>query len=328
MKAIQIEQFGGPEVLQLVEQPQPQPAADEVLIELQAIGVNRADILRRSGAYHHAAQLPLVLGGEGSGIIREGGSAVVDFRPGDRVLAMRGRPGGYAEYVAAPVSRVVRIPEEVDWASAAALPTAWLTAWYCVRHLARLQAGETILIHAAASGVGDAAVQIARHLDAKVIATAGSDEKIAWARANGADWGINYEKQDVVAETRAITGDKGVEVALDAVGGRAFAASLKVVGYAGRAVALANVTLEDSVVNTRDFYPKNATIYGFQIYNLMERSGYDPRPDLDELLRLVAGGKLKVHIDRVFPLAEAGEAHRYLEQRRNRGKLILRPGIA
>jgi len=231
----------------------------------------------------------------------------------------------YAEYIAAPANCVIRIPAGVDWAAAASLPTAWLSAWYCMRHLARLQAGETILIHAAASGVGDAAVQIAKHLGARVIATAGSDEKVAWARANGADWGINYERQDVVAETKTITEDKGVEVVLDAVGGRAFSASLKAIGYTGRVVALANVTLEDSVISTRDFYPKNVTIYGFQISNLMKRGGYDPRPDLEELMRRVAAGRLQVHVDRVFSLAEAGEAHRYLEQRRNRGKVILTP---
>ena len=325
MKAVRIEQFGGPEVLRLADVPRPQPGDNEVLIELQAIGVNRVDILRRSDTYHRRAQLPFVPGNEGSGIVREVGPAITEFKPGDRALAFGGRPGCYAEYVAAPANRVVHVPEAVDWVSAAALPTAWLSAWYCVRRLARLQAGETILIHAAASGVGNAATQIAKQLGAQVIATAGSDEKVAWARANGADWGINYEQQDVVAETKAITGDKGVEVVLDAVGGRTFPISLKAVAYAGRVVALANVTLEDSVINTRDFYPKNATIYGFQIGNLMERDGYDPRPDLNELLRLVADGQLRAHVDRTFSLAEAGEAHRYLEQRRNRGKVILTP---
>jgi NADPH2:quinone reductase len=326
MKAVQLEEFGGPEVMAFTDIPQPQPEADELLIEIRAAGVNRVDILTRSGAYHGATQLPMVLGREGSGIVREVGSAVTDFASGDRVLAFLGRPGYYAELVAARAEHVVRMPDSVDWPAAAALPTAWLTSWYCVRNLAQLQKDETILIQAAASGVGEAAVQIAKHLGGKVIAAAGSDEKVAWAQSIGADWGINYSRQDIVAETKAITGDKGVEVVLDAVGGLVFPTSLKVVGHGGRVVALANVTLEDSVVNTRDFYPKNAIIYGFQLSNLREHSGYDARTDLEELVAVVGAGKLQVNVDRVLSLAEAAEAHRYLEERRNRGKVILIPG--
>jgi NADPH2:quinone reductase len=129
---------------------------------------------------------------------------------------------------------------------------------------------------------------------------------------------------DVAAETARITDNKGVDVVLDAVGGRVFALSLKAVGRHGRVVTLANVNLEDSVVNTRDFYPKNATIYGFQIANLIQE-GYDPHKDLDELMRLVVSGTLQVHVDRVFPLERAPEAHAYLEERRNRGKVVLAP---
>jgi len=325
MKAVRVEQFGGPDVLRVAELPAPEPRDDEVVIELEAAGVNRLDVLVRSGGYHRGGQPPLVPGVEGSGVIRQVGSAVTGFAAGDRVLAFGGRPGFYAEYVAVSGRRVVRRPEGLDPAAAAALPTAWLSAWYCLRHLARPGPGQRVLVYAAASGVGDAAVQVAKHLGAEVIAVAGSDDKLAWTLANGADHAINHARQDVLAATMALTDGEGVEVVLDAVGGRTFAEALKTAGHGGRVVCLANVALESSRVDTRDFYPKNLAIYGFQVTNLIERGGYDPRGDLEELADLAAQGHLNVHVDQVFPLEHAAEAHRYLEARRNRGKVILEP---
>jgi NADPH2:quinone reductase len=325
MKAMQVERFGGPEVLRIVDLPEPKPEPDEVVLEVRAAAVNRVDILLRSGRYHTPPALPFVPGREASGVIKSIGPDVQGLRPGEHAVAFAGRQGAYAELMPVSAARAFRMPAELDWAAAASLPIAWLTAWVCLRHVAAVQPDETVLVHAAASGVGDAGVQIARHLGARVIATAGSGEKLDWAKANGADWGVNYRDQDVAAEVARITERRGVDVVLDAVGGKAFPLSLKAVGSRGRVVALANVTLEDSVVNTIDFYPKNATIYGFQIANLMQE-GYDPRPDLEELMGLVASGELEVHVDRVFPLEAAGEAQSYLEQRRNRGKVVLVPG--
>ena len=143
---------------------------------------------------------------------------------------------------------------------------------------------------------------------------------------NGADEGINHAREDVLERTRAIAGEGGVEVVLDTVGGSTFGESLKVVGHGGRVVTLANVALEQSRIDTRDFYPKNATIYGFQITNLIQHLGYDPRDDLGELAGLVARNKLEIHVDRTFPLERAADAHRHLEERRNRGKVIIHPG--
>lgn len=287
--------------------------------------MNRADVLTRSGGYHVAGQPPIVPGFEGSGIVREIGPAVAGVSIGDRVLAFGGRPGFYAEYVAVSQRRVVKVPEDLDWDSAAALPVAPLSAWYCLRRLAQLRSGESVLIRAAASGVGDAAVQISKHLGATVIATAGSDEKVAWALENGADEEINHAREDVLGRVREIAGEGGIEVVLDTVGGRVFGESLKLAGHGGRVVALANVALEESTIDTRDFYPKNVTIYGFQITNLMQHLGYDPRGDLEELAGLVARGKLKINVDKAFPLEEAGDAHRYLEGRRNKGKVMIHP---
>ena len=158
-----------------------------------------------------------------------------------------------------------------------------------------------------------------------MIATAGSDEKVACALESGADEGINHSSEDVLERTREIVGEAGVEVVLDTVGGRVFGESLKLAGHGGRAVALANVALEESRIDTRDFYPKNVTIYGFQITNLMQRLGYDPRADLAELADLAAEGTLEVHVDQDFALEEAADAHRHMEARRNMGKVMIHP---
>ena len=323
MKAVQIERFGGPEVLEVAEISSPEPQGDEILLEVEAAGVNRADLLTRAGLYHRAGHPPLVPGFEGSGVVREVGDSAERFAPGDRVFAFGGRPGFYAERVAVSQRCAVGVPDDLDFISAAALPTAPLSAWYCLKHLARLGAGEKVLVYAAASSVGDAAVQIAKLTGAEVVAVAGSEEKVAWALQNGADHGVNYAECDVLSEIDSIFEEGGVDVVLDAVGGIRFAEALKAVGHGGRVVALANVALEPSPVDTRDFYPKNVTIHGFQLTNLVERLGYDLRDDLKELARLAARGELKVHVDASFPLAEAAEAHRHMEGRRNRGKVIL-----
>ena len=324
MRAALVREFGGPEVLRAEEVPRPEPGEGEVLIQLEAAGVNRADVLTRSGGYHAAGQPPLVPGLEGSGVVREVGASVTSVAVGDRVFAF-GRPGFYAEYVAVPEGLVVGMPDGLDWESAAALPVAPLTAFYCLRRLARVEAGETVLVWAA-SGVGDAATQLAKASGATVIATAGSEEKVAWALENGADHRINHSAESVVDRVSELTGGAGAEVVLDTVGGARLRENLKVAGHGGRVVSLANVALEESVIDTRDFYPKNVTIHGFQVNNLIQRLGYDPRGDLAELVNEVVAGDLKIHIDRAFPLSEAAEAHRHLEGRLNRGKVVLRTG--
>jgi NADPH2:quinone reductase len=325
MQIVRVDAFGGPEVLKLVEADPLPLASGEVRIAARACGVNRADVLLRTGKYH-GASVPAFPGREAAGIVVETAPDVRDLATGDRVVAFRVRPGGYATEVVAPASRVVPVPEGVGFEAAASSPTSWLSAWYCLVRLARLDRGETVLVQGAASAVGHAAVQIGRWKGARVLATAGSAEKLEWLRGLGADVGIDYVAQDVAAEVARATGGKGCDVVLDAVGGRAFGASLKALAYRGRCVAMANVTTEDSVVNTRDFYPKNARILGFQISFLVDRDGWDPRPDLEELLGQFASGALAVHVDRAFPLADAAAAHRYLEERRNRGNVVLVAG--
>ena len=294
---------------------------------VEAVGVNRADVLARAGKYHRAGQPPLILGLECAGTVLAVGRDVPGIDAGDHVVA-RGainEPGFYAERAVIPADHVVGVPDEVDLPSAACLPTAWLSAWYCLRHLAEVQPGETVVVHAAASGVGSAAVQIATAAGATVIATAGSAEKVAWARSLGARDGLDTSVLDRAAVLDAIaaaTGGRGADVVLDTVGGDTFSDSLRAAGHGGRVVALANVALQASTVDTRDFYPKNVRILGFQITALMEH-GYDPRADLTELLDGVAGGRFTVPIDATFDLADAAGAHQLVESRKTRGKVVL-----
>lgn len=340
MRAVQVQQFGGPEQLRVVELADPAPGPREVLIAVAAAGVNRADVLVRSGGYHRSGRSPLVLGLEGAGTVVALGPGAADgpngetgaegregLAVGDRVVAMgaTNAPGFYAELALVPASRVFRVPDGVDLGAAAALPTAWLSAWYCLHRLAQVRPGETVLVHAAASGVGSAAVQIARDAGGTVLAAAGSPVKAAWARELGAHEALDSAalgSDGLVAEVRRLTDGRGADVVLDTVGGDTFAVSLRAAGHAGRVVALANVALAPSTVDTRDFYVKNAHIFGFQITDLIEH-GYDPRGDLGELLTAVAAGRFTVPVDATFPLAEAAEAHRHLERRQNRGKVLL-----
>jgi NADPH:quinone reductase len=327
MRAAMVQQFGGPEQLRLERQPDPTPGAGEVLLAVEAAGVNRADLLIRAGQYHRAAQPPLRLGVEGAGTVVALGAGVTDVAVGQRVVAMGpvNEPGFYAELAVVAAARVTPVPDSVALTTAAALPTAWLSAWYCLRTLAELRAGETVLIPAAASGVGSAAVRIAVDAGATVIGTARSAAKADWVRALGAQHALDtatLDSEGLLAEVARLTGGRGVDVVLDTVGGQTFADGLRAVGYAGRVVALANVAVAPSTVDTRDFYPKNVRILGFQLTNLIEH-GYDPRPDLTDLLDAVAAGRFEVPVDVVFPLAEAAEAHRYLERRANRGKVLL-----
>jgi NADPH2:quinone reductase len=324
MRVVQVAEFGPAQNLLLAEEPDPTPGPGQLLVSVEAAGVNRADLLFRSGRYHSGPPLPAIVGSEGAGTVVAVGADVTGFSVGDRVLAFGGigAPGFYRELAVVDPNQAVLIPANVPTSAAASLPVAWLSAWHCLRVLAELRAGETVLIHAAASGVGSAAVQIAKDVGATVIGVVGSADKQRWISELGADHTLNRREADIVAEVDRITGGRGVDVALDAVGGDAFAQSLKAVAAGGRVVALANVALAPSTVDTRDFYPKNVRINGFQLTNLM-RSGWDPKPELRELLDAVHDGRFTVPIDAAFPLADAAKAHLLLESGDTQGKVVL-----
>ncbi|WP_329342367.1 zinc-binding dehydrogenase [Streptomyces sp. NBC_00663] len=330
MRAVRIDAFGGPEVLVEVEVPDPVPGPGEVLVRVAAAGVNRVDALVRAGVYHRAGRPPLIPGAEASGVVAGVGEGVTGVAVGQRVIALDGgkSPGFYAQLAVVPATQVVALPDGVALTEAATLPIAWLSAWYCVRHLARVGKDDTVVVKAAASGVGTAAVQIAAETGARVIALAGSAEKAAWSGEFGADVVVDtsaHPGDAEVEEVLRLTGGRGAEVVLDTVGGAAFGRSLRQAGPGGRVVALANVALEPSTIDTRDFYPKNVTIHGFQLTNLQVQ-GYDPRADLGELADRVAAGAYRVPVETVLPLAQARAAHERLESRANRGKIVLAVG--
>ncbi|MFC9842381.1 zinc-binding alcohol dehydrogenase family protein [Streptomyces sp. NPDC060223] len=327
MRAVRIDEFGGPEVLVPVEVPHPVAGPGQVLVRVVAAGVNRVDALVRAGVYHRAGRPPLIPGVEAAGTVAAVGEGVTGVSVGQRVMALDGvnAPGFYAELAVVPAEQVTVLPDGVGLTEAATLPVAWLSAWYSLRRLARVTKDDTVVVKAAASGVGSAAVQIAAEAGARVIAIAGSPQKAAWAAEFGADSFIDtsaHPEDAEVEEVLRLTDGRGADVVLDTVGGRAFGRSLREIAHGGRVVALANVALEPSTVDTRDFYPKNASILGFQLTNL-QIHGYDPRADLRELAERVAAGTYRVPVEAVFPLEQARAAHERLEQRDNRGKIVI-----
>lgn len=324
MRAVQLTEFGPAHTMRPSEIPDPTAGLGEIVVALSAASVNRADLLYRSGKYHAGPPLPAVLGAEGAGTVAEIGPGVAGFEIGDRavVWGASGAPGCYAERAAVSADKALKIPPEVELVDAAAVPIAWLSAWYCLHHLLELRDGDTVLITAAASGVGSAAIQIARDVGATVIAVVGHDDKAPWVTDLGANHVLNRLRDDVVDQVRNLTSGSGADAALDLTGGETFSACVRAVGHSGRVAAMANVALAPSTLDTRDFYPKNARIFGFQITNLMDH-GYDPRPDLGELLDAVATGRFTVPIDATFPLARAADAHRHMEGRGARGKVML-----
>ena len=322
MKAIQVTQVGGPEVLTLVDAPVPDPKPNEALVQIEAAGVNFIDVYFREGRY--PAPLPFINGQEGAGLVVAVGSDVTTLRLGDRV-AYTSALGSYAEYAAVPDRSLVKIPDELDFNQAAAAMLQGMTAHYLSHSTYPIKSGDTVLIHAAAGGVGLLLVQMAKKLGARIIATAGSEEKAHLARDAGADEVIIYTEQDFETETQRLTEGQGVHVVYDGVGKDTFAKDLSVLrprgylvlfGGASGAVApfdLLELTKHGSLFVTRP---------SLQHY-VATREELEQRAN--EVLQMIVGGELKLRISKTYPLAEAETAHRDLEGRKTTGKLLLIP---
>ncbi|HSJ37763.1 MAG TPA: quinone oxidoreductase [Planococcus sp. (in: firmicutes)] len=324
MKVIQFEQYGGPEVLQYIEQERPKPGDNEVLVEVKAIGINYADTARREGQYVVPTPLPYVPGSEVAGVIAEVGSNVTGFKVGMRVSALI-ESGGYADFVALDENGLIPMPDDVDFEQAVALPLQGLSAYHILKTMGRLAPGETVLIHAAAGGVGAIAVQLAKLFGAgKIIATASSDEKLEHAKAMGATHLVDYSKEDWVDEVKSITDNKGVDLALEMVGGEVFNKTLKCLAPFGRLVIFGAASGEQVEFHPGQLMRKNQSVIGFFLPQIMRKPELFQQ-SFKELLGYMATGQLKLTIGGSYPLADAAEVHRLLQSRKTIGKLVLKP---
>lgn len=330
MKAVAIREAGGPEMLVEVERPTPVPAAGEVLIEVAAAGVNYPDVMQRLGRYPPPADASDLPGLEVAGRVAATGAAVSRWKAGDRVCALV-NGGGYAEYCVAPDAQCLPVPDGVDLTQAAALPETTFTVWTNLFQRAHLGSGETVLVHGGTSGIGTTAIQIARARGARVFVTAGSDEKCAACLALGADRAFNYRTTDFVAEAKAATGGRGVDVVLDIVGGDYMQRNFEVLAVDGRLTLVGQLRGPKSQINTVPFFLKRLT---------MTASTLRARPAADKaalageveahVWPLVAAGRVRMPIHAAFPLAAAAEAHRLMESSGHIGKIVLtvRPASA
>jgi NADPH2:quinone reductase len=321
MKAIRIHQFGPSEdVLQYEDVPVPEPKAGEVLVKVEAASLNRADLSLRKGAYRISPdQLPVIPGREFAGTVAKLGAGVNEYKVGERVV---GYPslGGYAEYATAQTSEVRPVADGVTSAQAAALPTAFLTAWFGLLTDGALKSGDWLLVQGGSSGVGTAAIQIAKHMGAKVIAATGSEEKSRRLRQLGADVTIDVSENDFLPEVMRVTNSRGVDVVLEMIGGDVYRKSLQALAPGGRLVSIGGAfgPIPDSPPVLSD--GRKAT--RFSITNYLKTKPEDFR-QLDDILNLVAEKKFQVPVDKSFPLAETRAAQRYLEGREHFGKVLL-----
>lgn len=326
MRAIQITAPGGPEVLQPCERPQPEVRAGELLIAVQASGVNRPDVLQRKGLYPMPPGVSDLPGLEVAGTVAGGSAedlAAAGLAIGDAVCALVAG-GGYAEFCTAPAGQCLPVPQGLNMVQAASLPETFFTVWQNVFHIARLQAGETLLVQGGSSGIGVTAIQLAKAFGCQVIVTAGSDEKCTACVALGADHAINYRTQDFVAETRRLTGGKGADVVLDMVAGDYIARELQCMADDGR---LALIAVQGGTASAIDA--------GLVLRKRLSLTGSTLRPRsvayktvLAQALKaqvwpLIESGRVKPVIHQVFPAALAADAHSLMESSTHVGKIVL-----
>jgi NADPH:quinone reductase-like Zn-dependent oxidoreductase len=342
MKAVIFKEHGGPEVLQYSEAPSPAIRANEVLVEVRACALNHLDVWARRGLPGIEIPLPHILGNDIAGVVREAGELVTWVRPNDEVMLQPGvscghcieclrgldnlcpeydilgyrRDGGYAELVAAPGVNVIPKPQNLSWEEAAALPLVTVTAWHMLVGRARVKPGEDVLIHAAGSGVGSIGIQVARLHGARVIATAGSDEKLDKARDLGADEVVNYTREDWPKEVRRLTGKRGVDVVFEHTGAATWPGSLASLAKDGRVVTCGATSGFDARTDLRQVFYRHLSLLG---------SFMGSKAELLDAMKFIESGKIRAVVDRVLPLQEARRAHELIEDRAQFGKLVLVP---
>ncbi|AJY08307.1 MULTISPECIES: quinone oxidoreductase family protein [Burkholderia] len=325
MKAVRFYKTGGPETLVYEDVPDPSLADDEVLIRVEAAGVNFADVMRRRGDdYPEPSPTPFTLGAEVAGTIAAVGKAVTSLPVGTPVMAAPGA-GGYAQYARVPAGIVIPLPPGLDAVRASALVAHGLTAALVLRKAARLLPGETVLVEAAAGGVGSLAVQLAKLYGAgKVIAAASTPAKRALAESLGADATVDYTAPDWAAQVRALTNDKGVDIVLETAGGDNLAEAFKSMAPFGRLIFIGQSSGKSSLIDPWTLTVPNHTITSFYVGAYLAFSELI-QSTLSELIGLVLSGKVTLQTEMVLPLSQAAEAHRLLEGRHTMGKVVLQP---
>lgn len=340
MKAAFFKEHGGAEKILYDDYRDPVAGPGEVLVRVRACGLNHVDMLLLDGRFPPPEGLPHVNGCEVTGTVETTGPAVKGLAQGQRVIVFPGfacgsceyclrgertvcvkygylgahKDGGYAELVKAPAHNILPLPETISFEAGAALPMAMLTSWHALSAKAKLKPGQTVLVQAAGSGVGSAAIQIARLCGARVIATVGSDDKIEFAKALGAERVVNYRTQDFVEETKKWTNRRGVDVVVEHIGGETFERSTYALTRLGTLVSIGSHDTHWGRLDLRHVYSKNLRILGTNLGSILE---------LQTILDYVAGGRLKPVIDRAFPLKDARAAVQHVLDRKNKGKVLL-----
>jgi len=340
VKAAFFKEHGGAEKILYDDYRDPAPAPTEVVVRVRACALNHVDMLLLDGRFPPPEGLPHVNGCEVTGTVETTGPAVKGLAQGQRVIVFPGfacgsceyclrgertvcvrygylgahKDGGYAELVKAPAQNILPLPEAIAFEAGAALPMAMLTSWHALIAKAELKPGQTVLVQAAGSGVGSAAIQIARLTGARVIATVGSDDKIEFAKALGAERVVNYRTQDFVEETKRWTDKRGVDVVVEHIGGETFERSTYALTRLGTLVSIGSHDTHWGRLDLRHVYSKNLRILGTNLGTILE---------LQTILDYVAGGRLKPVIDRAFPLKDARLAVQHMHDRKNKGKVLL-----
>ncbi len=322
MKAAVIHENGGPEVLRYEDVPDPECPDGCVIVDMEAISIEGGDLLARARGALPA--VPHIVGYLSAGTVTEVGAGVEDRAVGDRVAALNAF-GSHAARRAVPAAMTWPIPDGLDAARAACVPVAFGTAYECLFTAGNLAEGQTALIHAGAGGVGMAAIQLAKQAGATVISTASSDEKLDRLKALGLDHGINYATEDFVKRTNELTESRGVDVALDSVGGQNLVDSVGVLAYRGRLVSVGVSSRAGSAIEAQSLWTRNNSLHGVFLGGAILPEYPRIHTMIGDMLQRVASGGLKVEIDRSFPLADAAAAHAYVESRKAFGRVVITP---
>jgi NADPH:quinone reductase len=322
MKAAVFYEIGGPEVFRYEEVDDPVVRPGGLLVEVAAVGIQGGDLLHRQGGV--LATTPHVVGYQASGVVRDVGEGVDDFAVGDAVVATMGY-GSHAEMVSVPTRAAWRVPDGLSLEEAAGIPIEFGTADDCLFEFGHLTEGETVLVQAGAGGVGLAAIQLAKAAGATVLATASSDDRLERLHEYGMDHGINYANADVASEVRRLTDGRGVDLVVDPVGGKTLEGSIEALAYRGRVSWVGRAGRDERPPEVWPLMQKNGSLTGVFLGAEMVVSNDRCHAMIHSLLRRCASGELKVVVDRTFPLADAAEAHRYIESRRAFGRVLLIP---